>query len=277
MRKELKNVHTFIHKRLRSGNVSLNHAPINHPRLIIRLKLIRYPSIICSTVWPTRITWTGDGIASSLSKAIHGLTIMITGNRFGKLLRQTWHALRRTQKAPRSIKTPICPPIELPNEIVLQFLEYMPVRSLISCKSVCSTWRHLIPLANLLPAPSTAPKFLWLGHKLPQKRQKEVFARDRYIIELFIRCFQTLDSFFLWMEEWPGRFELRYIQVLRSDRHGWLHLELFLGRISVGLVRTKPICYSEHTQDPQHEGHKYPCPLLYISGVDGSQLTINHS
>jgi hypothetical protein len=78
---------------------------------------------------------------------------MITGNHYsGNLLHQARDALTRKQKAPKSIHTQTCPLIELPNEIVFQFLEYMPVNSLISCRLVCSKWRHLIPLANLLPA-----------------------------------------------------------------------------------------------------------------------------
>jgi len=70
---------------------------------------------------------------------------MITGNRFDKLLRQVWGAL---------MHTPICPPMGFPNEIVLQFLEYMPARSLIvTCANRSAVHeRHLIPLANILPA-----------------------------------------------------------------------------------------------------------------------------
>jgi hypothetical protein len=127
---------------------------------------------------------------------------MITGNHSGNLLHQARDALTRKQKAPH-IQT--CPLTELPNEIVFQLLEYMPVKSLISCRLVCSKWRHLIPLANLLSVCQQLLKFYGSVTSSQQfqytrsglrKPQKEVFERDAYI-EMLIRCYQTLPDVFL--------------------------------------------------------------------------------
>ena len=178
-------------------------------------------------------------------------------------------ALTKKQKAPRLIRTQACPLIELPNEIVFQFLEYMlaSVKSLISCRLVCSRWRHIVPLANLHPARQELLQFYisvtsskrWLQYirSWPRKHRKEIFERD-VLIEGLIRCYQTMlpDVFVLWMKEWPDRFDLHH-----RTQHRSLHLELFLGRIFVGLAHTKPICSTGNTQ---HEGHECPCPLVYL-------------
>lgn len=147
----------------------------------------------------------------------------------------------------------------------------MPVTSLISCRSVCSRWRHLVPLANLLPArrqllmfySSVTSSQRHLQYtRSSRKPQMEIFERD-VDIEMIIRCYQTLpDVFVLWMKEWPGRFELRHMNVPRSSQYRSFYLELFLGRISVGLAHTKPIC--SRIKDTQHAGHEYPCPLVYL-------------
>jgi len=205
---------------------------------------------------------------SSFSKEIHTLTSMITGNHVGKFLRQARDALTKKQKAPRLIRTQTCPLIELPNEIVFQFLEYMPLQSLISCRLVCSRWRHIVPLANLLPARQQLLQFYisvtnskrWLQYMRAwlRKPRKEILERDAYIEELLL-CFQTTlpDVFVLWMKEWPGHFEIYH----RSAQYRSFHLRLFLGRIFVGLAHTKPICSTGNTQ---HEGQECPCPLVYL-------------
>ncbi|KIM37699.1 hypothetical protein M413DRAFT_30639 [Hebeloma cylindrosporum] len=207
---------------------------------------------------------------------------MSTKRFFMELLRHAHGALARKFQKATGIPTSTYPRVEFPNEIVLQFLEYMPTYSLISCRSVCRTWRHLVSLANLLPARRRLFDFytslatacpthsrhprsgrrLRSGRKLQKTQEKDILERDVYI-ETHTRCFLTLPKVFvLWMKEWPGHFELRHIQVLRSDQLRWFHLELFLGKTFVGLARTKPICGVE--DGPQHEGHMYPCPLVYL-------------
>jgi len=113
--------------------------------------LLAYKRETCHKALDKRLEATS---LSSFSKAIHSLTTMITGNHVGKLFRQARDALTKKQKVPRLIRTgtQTCPLIELPNEIAFQFLEYMPLQSLISCRLVCSRWRHIVPLANLYPA-----------------------------------------------------------------------------------------------------------------------------
>ncbi|KIM35976.1 hypothetical protein M413DRAFT_14210 [Hebeloma cylindrosporum] len=165
---------------------------------------------------------------------VHSLPDMVTGNPYVELLHQICDALKRII-VPSSTHSPI---LELPNEVAL---------------SVCKKWRHLVPLANLLPARrrllelydsvinSKQFKRHARGALGPlRNRQKETFNWDTKLAHL-TRSHPTLpDIFVLWMEEWPGRFELRQTTVCTSDLNRWFYLYLYFGTIHVGSARTKP-------------------------------------
>ena len=128
-------------------------------------------------------------------------------------------------------------------------------------------------LANLLPARQQLLRFydsvtsshIFNTHAQGYESLKKRFLNGMRILKrLFNVTKRSLPVILLLrMKEWPGRFELRYIQLRRSDRYRWFYLELFLETVSVGLARTKPICSVEE-DSIQHEGHEYPCPLVYL-------------
>ncbi|KAJ3514042.1 hypothetical protein NLJ89_g2600 [Agrocybe chaxingu] len=120
-----------------------------------------------------------------------------------------FHAtVKETHRNPSSISAG-----DLPNELWLHCFTFMTLKTLISSRSVCTTWRRLVPLADLDP---TRRRLLELYDKVinsPHFYESrpwtvghlEPFDRDAYIAALESQYAAIPPDFRLFILEWPGR------------------------------------------------------------------------
>ncbi|CAA7260937.1 unnamed protein product [Cyclocybe aegerita] len=111
------------------------------------------------------------------------------------------------------------PTTELPNELWLHSFSFMALKTLILSRSICTTWRRLVPLADLDPTRRrlidlydtviNSPYFLstrpWTVTHL------QLFDREAYIAALESQYPFIPPDFRMFILEWPGRAAIRSI------------------------------------------------------------------
>lgn len=106
---------------------------------------------------------------------------------------------------------------DIPNELLLLFFSYLPLKALISARGVSQHWRVLISHADILPArrallrlylrilasPLFIPTRPWVLSRL------RPFDRKAYLDTLLKEHQYLPDDFCLWVLEWPARAAIR--------------------------------------------------------------------
>ncbi|KAJ7075725.1 hypothetical protein B0H15DRAFT_649676 [Mycena belliarum] len=102
---------------------------------------------------------------------------------------------------------------DFPNEILLHIFPHMPLKSLIAAYGVSKLWRHLAPLAEIIPprrglldlyfnimeSPIFERTRPWLLDNL------RPFNREAYIEALLAQHDYLPDDFRIWILEWPAK------------------------------------------------------------------------
>lgn len=107
---------------------------------------------------------------------------------------------------------------DFPNELVLEFFVFLPLKSLIAARGVNRNWRCLVPLANIHPVRRelldlydtviTTPQFL-NTRKLIEDHLRP-FDREAYISSVE-QHFTLPEEFRIWILEWPARAVFDYL------------------------------------------------------------------
>ena len=106
-----------------------------------------------------------------------------------------------------------CMPDDFPNEILLQIFSFLPLKSLITGRTVSQEWRRLIPLADINPIRRSFLDFyLTLVNSpiFPQTRpwvlaNLQPFDRQQYINDLLNQHPYVPKAFRMWILEWPAK------------------------------------------------------------------------
>ncbi|KAF8965401.1 hypothetical protein BDZ97DRAFT_1757242 [Flammula alnicola] len=153
-----------------------------------------------------RISPSGEDVPTS-SKSAARSGVVPRENRSVFTVADDVHVAYETRRPSPPSQLPIS---ELPVEIILHCFSLMPLKSLILSQTVCKSWRHLVPHANLLPNRRrllelydtiiNSPHFLqsrpWTIDNLTP------FDRQAYLDAL-------LAQLLLWILEWPARAVIR--------------------------------------------------------------------
>jgi hypothetical protein len=100
-----------------------------------------------------------------------------------------------------------------PNEILLQIFSLLPLKSLITGRTVSQEWRRLIPLANINPIRRSFLDFYFTlinSPIFPQTRpwllaNLQPFDRQQYINDLTDQHPYIPEAFRMWILEWPAK------------------------------------------------------------------------
>ena len=116
---------------------------------------------------------------------------------------------------------------QIPNEMLLEFFHFFPLKSLISARGVNQKWRRLVPLAHLIPARRAlldlydtvikSPVFLSsrdvvLSNTLP-------FDREAYLDSLLREHCAIPDEFYFWLMEWPSAAAFGWTHPILNAEH----------------------------------------------------------
>ncbi|PPR04692.1 hypothetical protein CVT26_015017 [Gymnopilus dilepis] len=136
-----------------------------------------------------------------------------------RLCKVVARTVRRAQSKFRKEKFPFQ---HLPRELQLICFSYMTVETLIAARSVCSTWRSLLPHAEMMVHPIRLRLYrLYLkiiANPRPDRQSqryisqfiRKKFNREKYLRYLTRRQFkhhtvQVPDEFRIWVLEWPAK------------------------------------------------------------------------
>ena len=106
-----------------------------------------------------------------------------------------------------------CMPEDFPNEILLQIFSFLPLKCLITGRTVSQEWRRLIPLANINPIRRSFLDFYLTLVNLPIFPQTrpwvlanlQPFDRQQYINDLLNQHPYVPEAFRMWILEWPAK------------------------------------------------------------------------
>ncbi|KIJ64407.1 hypothetical protein HYDPIDRAFT_111721 [Hydnomerulius pinastri MD-312] len=105
-----------------------------------------------------------------------------------------------------------------PNELMLELFAYLPLRSLIAARGVCTKWRRFVDLSNLLPVRRRLLDFYLLAIKSPSflaarqmiVPQLQVFDREEYLGKLLVN-FVLPEEFEFYIREWPAKAAVSWV------------------------------------------------------------------
>lgn len=101
----------------------------------------------------------------------------------------------------------------LPNELIMQTITFLPLKSLISTRGVNHKWRTMVGLSNILPGRRALLNLYLDAVESPQFQSARStvlanlhsFDRDSYLNALTKLGLSISEEFHLWVMEWPER------------------------------------------------------------------------
>ncbi|KAH7885412.1 hypothetical protein F5I97DRAFT_1382399 [Phlebopus sp. FC_14] len=155
----------------------------------------------------------------------------------------------------------------LPNELLLEVISYLPLKSLIAARGVNSSWRTLVLESDLLQVRRKLLHFYlsvirspsFLAARQPVVRQLYPFDRDRYLDSYIQRSLEIPEEFEFYVREWPAKAAITWLwpgllQAFQGQSSGRIQ-----GRNCLGSNRSPGELYFPNSEDDEEEADDATC------------------